>query len=186
MSRWIELRCHPQSQKAAVAAIEVNVGPVRANRLTLHYRIQGRVEEILFPTLAIPEQARADGLWRQTCFEAFIRPDGGSQYAEFNFAPSTQWAAYHFTDYRRGMSEAEVPKAPIIWRLSEEDVYVLGVEFSLPSFHSDNGNILNLSAVIEERDGTKSYWALSHPPEGPPDFHHPACFTLELPPAPAP
>lgn|GEM_PF-5239716 len=45
---------------------------------------------------------------------------------------------------------------------------------------------LNLAAVIEEKSGTKSYWALAHPPEGPPDFHHPSCFVLELPPPPAP
>jgi hypothetical protein len=45
---------------------------------------------------------------------------------------------------------------------------------------------LNLTAVIEEQSGQKSYWALTHPPEGPPDFHHPACFVLELPPATAP
>ena len=37
-----------------------------------------------------------------------------------------------------------------------------------------------LSAVIEETDGTKSYWALRHPP-GPPDFHHPDCFALRIP-----
>lgn len=37
-----------------------------------------------------------------------------------------------------------------------------------------------ISAVIEEADGTKSYWALRHPP-GKPDFHHPDCFALELP-----
>ena len=39
---------------------------------------------------------------------------------------------------------------------------------------------LGLSAVIEEIDGTKSYWALAHAP-GPPDFHHPDCFALQLP-----
>lgn len=39
---------------------------------------------------------------------------------------------------------------------------------------------IGLSAVIEETDGTKSYWALAHP-DGPPDFHDPACFVLELP-----
>ena len=33
--------------------------------------------------------------------------------------------------------------------------------------------------VIEELDGTKSYWALAHPP-GKPDFHHPDCFALTL------
>ena len=41
---------------------------------------------------------------------------------------------------------------------------------------------MGLSAVIEEKDGTVSWWALAHP-EGPPDFHHDACFALELPPA---
>jgi hypothetical protein len=35
---------------------------------------------------------------------------------------------------------------------------------------------LGLSAVLEEQDGTKSYWALAHPPGGKPDFHHPDCF----------
>jgi hypothetical protein len=39
---------------------------------------------------------------------------------------------------------------------------------------------LGLSAVIEEANGRKSYWALAHPP-GKPDFHHSDCFVLELP-----
>ena len=34
---------------------------------------------------------------------------------------------------------------------------------------------IGLSAIIEERVGVKSYWALSHP-EGKPDFHHAKCF----------
>jgi hypothetical protein len=38
---------------------------------------------------------------------------------------------------------------------------------------------LALSAVIEERGGQRSYWALRHPP-GPPDFHHPDGFALLL------
>jgi len=39
-----------------------------------------------------------------------------------------------------------------------------------------------ISAVLEEVDGTKSYWALAHPP-GKPDFHHADCFALALAPA---
>ena len=39
---------------------------------------------------------------------------------------------------------------------------------------------IGLSAVIEERHGRKSYWALAHPP-GKPDFHHDDCFAIELP-----
>ena len=36
---------------------------------------------------------------------------------------------------------------------------------------------LGLSAILEEEDGTISYWALAHPP-GRPDFHHPDCLAL--------
>jgi hypothetical protein len=37
---------------------------------------------------------------------------------------------------------------------------------------------LGLSAVLEETNCRKSYWALAHPP-GKVDFHHSDCFTLE-------
>jgi len=56
------------------------------------------------------------------------------------------------------------------------DCYRLRIE---PGIFPDRGSKLALSAVIEEIDGTKSYWALAHPP-GKPDFHHPDCFTLTL------
>jgi hypothetical protein len=39
--------------------------------------------------------------------------------------------------------------------------------------------LLGLSAVIEEKNGVMSYWALKHPP-GPPDFHHASGFVLEI------
>ena len=38
---------------------------------------------------------------------------------------------------------------------------------------------IGLSAVIEEADGSLSYWALRHAP-GKPDFHHQDAFALEL------
>jgi len=38
---------------------------------------------------------------------------------------------------------------------------------------------LGLSAVIEEKSGRKSYWALAHPP-GEADFHHSDCFAHEF------
>ena len=40
--------------------------------------------------------------------------------------------------------------------------------------------LAGLSMVIEEKDSTKSYWAIAHP-SGKPDFHDPACFALQLP-----
>jgi hypothetical protein len=38
---------------------------------------------------------------------------------------------------------------------------------------------LGFTAVIEDRDGRLSYWALRHPP-GKPDFHHADSFALKL------
>ena len=38
-----------------------------------------------------------------------------------------------------------------------------------------------LSAVLEETDGTKSYWAVAHPDGDKPDFHDAVCFAAHLP-----
>ena len=106
--------------------------------------------------LAVPAPAggeRADGLWRTTCFELFVKPAGGAGYFEFNFSPSSQWAAYRFEGYRSGMTELLV-LAPVIEPI--EDGARVTVDLSgLPAGDWRVG----VTAVIEERDGTKSYWA---------------------------
>ena len=45
--------------------------------------------------------------------------------------------------------------------------------------YADAALTLGLSAVIEDRDGALSYWALRHP-AGKPDFHHADAFALAL------
>jgi hypothetical protein len=100
----------------------------------------------------------------------------GGGYLEFNFAPSGQWAAYRFDGYRRGIRDLEY----VVPRLTVDqgnERLVLHAEVDLPAIAAI---AVGLSAVIETADGTKSYWALAHPP-GKPDFHHPDCFALKLP-----
>ncbi len=53
------------------------------------------------------EPKRASDLWQTTCFEAFLRALGEQGYREWNFAPSTKWAAYDFNTMRAGMKDAE-------------------------------------------------------------------------------
>jgi hypothetical protein len=120
---------------------------------------------------------RADGLWHTTCFELFIREAGQGAYREWNFAPSGDWAAYDFTGYREGMSEAEVGSPPYIRLEDNFTWWTLGATISVDA---DVQWEFSLSAVIEEVDGTKSYWALAHPADKP-DFHHPDCFIGRLP-----
>ena len=127
----------------------------------------------------IPEPAeseRAEDLWQTTCFETFLRDVGAEGYREWNFAPSTQWAAYDFTGYRDGRSEAEVAP-PYIRTEDNLTWWGLGASIAVPA---DTEWQLGLSAILEEKDGTKSYWALSHPEGDKPDFHDPVCFAARL------
>ena len=129
-------------------------------------------EEVLWPAPARAE--RQDGLWRTTCFELFVAGRQEANYSEFNFSPSTAWAAYDFTSYRTGMHDRVATVHAVVNRLV--DGIHTRCEFS--SFGPGPVRI-GLAAVLEELDGTKSYWALAHAP-GPPDFHNPACFTTIL------
>ena len=127
----------------------------------------------------IPDPAapvRADNLWQTTCFEAFLRIPGVAAYREWNFAPSGEWAAYDFERHREGRSNAEVA-APYIRIEDNLTWWALGATIALPA---DTNWELGLSAVLEEKDGAKSYWALAHGGNKP-DFHDPGCFAARLP-----
>ena len=126
--------------------------------------------------LRIPgrRQARfADGLWRHTCFEVFLARKGSRAYREYNLAPSGEWAGYVFRKYRvRGNNETTAPRTRI--RRSGR-----GLQVDL-KIKAQGRMRVGLSAVIEEKDGALSHWALRHPP-GKPDFHHRRAFALDLP-----
>jgi hypothetical protein len=121
------------------------------------------------------EASRADDLWQTTCFEAFLRQDG-AVYREWNFAPSAKWAAYDFTGYRAGRADAEVA-APHVRMEDNLTWWAVGATIAVPVGEPWQ---LGLSAILEEKDGTKSYWALAHPEGDKPDFHDPVCFAARL------
>jgi hypothetical protein len=150
-------------------------------RIWVRYHIDAPVKLL---ELGKPEQSgRRDQLWQTTCFEAFVRSAGEEGYCEYNFAPSGQWAAYHFDRCRSGMAELPMPQAPEMGNDASETHFALEAIFTLPPGLADAQIDIALTAVVEETDGTKSYWSLNHPP-GAPDFHHRDCFALTLP-APA-
>ena len=165
----------------AATHIEVDVARPRPGNLVLHYFLTGRMSDLRMPPVTAP--ARTDELWRHTCFEAFVRASPGTAYYEFNLAPSMQWAAYRFSDYRSGMRVARGISAPRVAVQSDGARYELQAVLELdclPGLPGDAVWRLGLSAVIEETSGRKSYWALAHPP-GKADFHHSDCFAQELP-----
>ena len=171
------MQLHPDCVCAAARAITVEVTRPQAGIFSFAYTVTGGIGDLRLPP--ITAKARADGLWRHTCFEAFLRPLPGEAYYEFNFAPSTQWAAYYFSGYRSGMRSAAEIAAPRVDVQAAPDCLTLQATLDLSRLPDQAGWRLGLAAVIEEASSRKSYWALAHP-AGNPDFHHAAGFTHEL------
>ena len=171
----LALQLHPDDRCDAVTRIEVEAMR-RDGLLELRYLVTGAVDALLLPAFAEPR--RGDELWQHSCFEAFIRePDVGS-YLELNFAPSGEWAAYRFDRYRGGRSDLEPAPVRFETRLGE-GCYELRSAFLL-DLPAQAPWQLNITTIMEEASGRKSYWALAHPP-GKADFHHDAGFVLHLP-----
>jgi hypothetical protein len=141
------------------------------NRWSLDFEVADPSCALVMPGVTTP--SRADELWKTTCFELFLRRPGEAAYVEFNLSPSGQWAAYAFGDYRQGRSDLDIA-AP---EIGAADDRALLASVTAPGPGPWRAS---LSAVIEEADGTKSYWALAHRSDKP-DFHHPDSFVLELP-----
>jgi hypothetical protein len=78
------------------------------------------------------------------------------------------------------MRQLDVP-VPIIDTVTSHDRLALKVMLPEDALPWDRSGPVGLSAVIEEADGTISYWAVAHP-DGKADFHHRDCFALMLPP----
>jgi hypothetical protein len=174
MNPRVALRLHPSCSLSEVATVVAEAFRPSAEVLELRFAASGRMRELIIPAPAVPK--RTDGLWRSTCFEAFVRREDGG-YLEFNLSPSGQWAAYSFTGYRQGIAPLEIDP-PAIETLRRP--HSLELRARIGPLACPEPWRLGLSAVIAEADGGTGYWALAHPP-GKPDFHHPDCFDLELP-----
>ena len=172
----LALTAHPSAPGAAVSEIEARATRSSGGLLMLAYVVRGRIADLRLPPTAGSD--RADELWKHTCFEAFVRPTPGEAYLEFNASPSTQWAAYAFERTREGMRAAEIAP-PTIGTFTAQARFDLRATLDLSTLGPGPWR-LNLSAVIEETSGAKSYWALAHP-SAQPDFHHPDAFVLDLP-----
>ena len=123
-------------------------------------------------------KGRADELWQTTCFELFVKPDGGEAYCEFNLSPSERWAAYDFTSTREGMTNRPSPREPECTMRQGSSFAIF--DAAIPAAALPGGQCAaGLTCVIEEEGGIKSFWALVHPQDEP-DFHDPACFTARL------
>lgn len=170
-----ELACHGDHPPLAVRGVQARIIALDPHWLTLRWRIDGAAA-LIVPPLA--GKGRADGLWRTTCFELFVRAQGQAGYAEFNLSPSERWAAYDFAGYRAGMADRTVARDPVCTMRQGQGLAIFDAAIPRPALPPLPWTY-GLSAVIEEQGGRLSYWAIAHP-DGKADFHHAACFAATL------
>ena len=182
----VSLLAHPACRSEGVRRVAACAEPAGPDLLRFRYLLEADLRRVRIPSAA--GVGRADGLWAHTCFEAFVGIPDSTRYLELNFSPSGQWAGYRFDSYRAGLAPALRSAPRLALRLGEErleldaEVHLDGSLYSPvpgPRVPGLARLRIALSAVVEDREGRLSYWALRHPP-GRPDFHHPESFSLAL------
>jgi len=174
------LLAHPDAGGEFVWSITAEAHYTAPGTLTCRYGVRAEMARLRVPQAGGGH--RADGLWKHTCFEAFIGAADSAGYYEFNFSPALDWAAYRFEDYRFGMTAATLVQAPGLQVRRGGDALELTATVHLAGLAPlRDAPVLRvaLAAVIEEEGGRLAYWALRHA-AGNPDFHHPDGFVLEL------
>ena len=178
----LPLTCHHSTPMDTIERFIASAERGADGWLRFHYVVQGDIGRIAMPACARrgakAKAQHTDELWRHTCFEAFISAEDDPAYVECNFASSSAWARYRFARYRSGMTAIVPAEPPRITLHKEHDSLVLEAQLRLGEFANQPLRI-GLTAVIEDKAGGLSYWALRHP-RGKPDFHHRGGFILRL------
>ena len=157
----IDLVEHPETRRtdeSVALAIRAQCTRTENGDLAVEFHLTGNGADLALPPPG--ESVFAEGLWKRTCFEVFVRHNDSSAYFEYNLSPSSAWALFSFRGYGSALRRDE--------RSSRLPGYDAGVALRI-----------GLSAVIEQADGAIRYWALRHPAARP-DFHHADSFALTM------
>jgi len=161
---------HPDALSGAIHAIDAELERLGGGAIAT-FRVCGDVARLIIPPPASP--IRTDELWRTTCFELFVNGEG-DKYYEYNFSPSGAWAAYRFDGYRAGMRHASAEIETDLFQSDDELLFSAKIRAEFP-----NPAHVGMTAVIEETNGSISYWSTAFAP-GKPDFHAAAVRSLLL------
>jgi len=119
---------------------------------------------------------RAMALWDNTCFEAFLQPQGLEMYYEFNFSFRPAWNGFQFESYRQPqplVETADFKLESLEWIAPQKRLIVRLKNLS--GYHKFR---VGLTTVLKEKNNQIHYCSISH--KGlKPDFHLADNFTLD-------
>ncbi|MCP9825893.1 DOMON-like domain-containing protein [Synechococcus sp. EJ6-Ellesmere] len=152
----------------------------RGGTLELRLRLGGDPESVVLAEPS-PRPERRDDLWRSTCFELFLAAEAQPGYREVNLSPAGHWNVYRFSSYRQGMeNEPSLQALPFEFKPVPGSIE-LELAWALPDDLRSAPSALEagVCAVIEQRQGQLSYWAVTHPGTEA-DFHRRDGLVLRL------
>ncbi len=154
------------------ASLEIN-----KKTLTLEFTVLGEIKNYIFNEPCI--QARADELWKKTCFELFIAQNNNSSYYELNISPSSNWNFYSFLDYKTNMKEEKNVSKPFIHSSKIRDKYRLSFEFDFYEEFTEKELIFNLAVILLDTKGVRHFYSI-HRREEKVDFHDREYWSLGM------
>ncbi len=140
-------------------------------RFSIRYVVTGEVQAVFMPEPAVTP-ARQHDLWKTTCFEFFLAPQGEPRYWEFNLSPAGHWNIYAMDAYRQvNMREEKSMTQPEFnFQKTEAGLSVVANADLSPILPQEARLDIGITAVIHTVNGHESFWALAHPgPQA--DFH---------------
>ena len=148
--------------------------------LSIHYALEGRLEDVLLPPASRGPQ-RKDELWKATCFEFFLAIKDQPGYWEFNIAPSGDWNVYRMDAYRRMGFRVETRISQLrLQTQSQSNGYLLDAAVDLTPIIIPGQELqMGITAILQTKGAIETYWALAHPASKP-DFHLRTSFILSL------
>ncbi len=145
----------------------------------LQFSLQDPTSEYLenFESFLVDQNriSRADEIWKQNCFELFLKPVNQKSYYEFNFGLSPVWNCYYFSDYRSPVPPRESSDFAILNAEWNQDLKFFKViaQNKSPYRNFEAG----ITAVLKKNQQS-SYFALEHA-GAKPDFHLEKSFILK-------
>jgi hypothetical protein len=164
------------------------VGEIHNPSLMVSYRLNGNLNkiELIDPSLGLPK--RTHELWKNTCFEWFLKSDKSLKYWEFNASPTGLWNFYELDSYRTNLKESFLISEPLFHsELKQEkngptSTYCFSMKCSLKALFNESSlspqsTRLAITTVIHWKTNETTYYSLKHPQEKP-DFHSPDGFVI--------
>lgn len=170
MAKFSLIPYEPKTAPEIVIEAELNTNQ---DALFISYKVTGKELPLIDLGHEIPQHKRVIKLWEKTCFELFIKNQKDS-YVEFNFSPEFEWNAFYFVKKGATLTEYERIDSVKTDILLSLNVFHLIVQIDKRKFPDGffDGNELSagVTSVVKQKNGSLSYWALSHE-DTRPNFH---------------